>query len=231
MTPWLEIISEISLAAGCASCLIIVADLLAGHRQHMKVMNIVWPITALYSGPLGVWAYYKVGRLSTRRQMMEAKKRGKQPPSMKKPFWQSVALGSTHCGGGCTLGDLLSEWFVFFVPLSLFGREIFAAWLLDYILAFLFGIAFQYFSIKPMRNLSFSEGLVAALKADTLSLTAWQVGMYGWMAAANFLFFVREIPRTDPLFWFMMQVAMIAGFITSYPVNWYLLRMGIKEVM
>ena len=29
----------------------------------------------------------------------------------------------------------------------------------------------------------------------------------------------------------MMQVAMMTGFLTSYPVNWWLLRRGIKEVM
>jgi hypothetical protein len=119
----------------------------------------------------------------------------------------------------------------FFVPISLFGRKIFAAWGLDYVLAFLFGIAFQYFTIKPMRNLSRKDGLISAVKADTLSLTAWQVGMYGWMAIAVFLIFGHEIPKTSPVFWFMMQIAMLAGFLTSYPVNWWLLRKGIKEVM
>ncbi len=29
----------------------------------------------------------------------------------------------------------------------------------------------------------------------------------------------------------MMQLAMIAGFITSYPVNWWLIKIGIKEEM
>jgi hypothetical protein len=29
----------------------------------------------------------------------------------------------------------------------------------------------------------------------------------------------------------MMQIAMLAGFLTSYPVNWWLLRAGIKEEM
>jgi hypothetical protein len=32
-------------------------------------------------------------------------------------------------------------------------------------------------------------------------------------------------------FWFVMQLAMIAGFITSYPMNWWLIRAGIKEEM
>ena len=33
------------------------------------------------------------------------------------------------------------------------------------------------------------------------------------------------------MFWFMMQIAMLAGFVTSYPVNWWLLRSGVKEKM
>jgi hypothetical protein len=32
-------------------------------------------------------------------------------------------------------------------------------------------------------------------------------------------------------FWSTMQVAMIFGFLTSYPVNWWLLRAGLKEKM
>ena len=68
-------------------------------------------------------------------------------------------------------------------------------------------------------------------QADTLSLTAWQVGMYGWMAAATFLIFGRELDSGGPVFWFMMQIAMLAGFLTCYPVNWWLLRAGIKETM
>jgi hypothetical protein len=29
----------------------------------------------------------------------------------------------------------------------------------------------------------------------------------------------------------MMQIAMLAGFVTSYPVNWWLIRAGLKEEM
>jgi hypothetical protein len=55
--------------------------------------------------------------------------------------------------------------------------------------------------------------------------------MYGWMAIAVFVIFRHELSKTDPIFWFMMQIAMLAGFLTSYPVNWWLLRAGIKEKM
>ena len=32
-------------------------------------------------------------------------------------------------------------------------------------------------------------------------------------------------------YWFMMQVGMAVGFLTSYPVNAWLIRRGIKEAM
>jgi hypothetical protein len=227
---WLYTMSTVALAIAALSAIVIVVDMLAGHRQRMWIMNLVWPITALWAGPIALWAYFRIGRLSTHRAMLAAKQRGEEPPSKDKPFTVDVALAATHCGAGCCLGDIVAEWIVFFIPLVLFGQKAFGTWALDYAFAFLFGIAFQYFTIKPMQNLSVGKGLIAAVKADALSLTAWQAGMYGWMAIVIFAL-LGEIPKTNPVFWFMMEIAMIAGFLTSYPANWWLLRKGIKERM
>ncbi len=231
MNETLRLIAIICLVIGALSALIITIDLLAGRKQHMWIMNLVWPITALYAGPLALWGYFTVGRLSTHQAMMEAKARGEDPPGKKKPFWQMVALGATHCGAGCTLADITAEWALVLFPLTLFGMKIFGSWTVDYFAALAFGIVFQFFTIAPMRNLGVGEGLVQASKADFFSLTAWQVGMYGWMAIATFVIFGHEIEKTNPVFWFMMQIAMLAGFVTAYPVNWWLLRAGIKEKM
>ena len=118
---------------------------------------------------------------------------------------------------------------------SLFTEKIYALWILDFVFAFVLGIAFQYFTIAPMRDLGLTEGIWAAVKADTLSLSSWQIGMYGFMAFAKFYLFAdllgAELPVASAEFWFMMQIAMLAGFATAYPVNWWLLRAGIKEKM
>jgi hypothetical protein len=227
---WLYAVSIVALGIAGACAVAIIFDILIGHKQHMWIMNLVWPITAMWAGPIALWAYFKFGRLSTHQAMRAAMEHGEGSPAKKKPFSISVGLGTTHCGAGCYLGDIIAEWFVFFFPLSLLGQKVFATWALDYALAFLFGIGFQYFTIKPMKKLSAGKGLMAALKADALSLTAWQLGMYGWMAVVIFAVF-GEIPKTNPTFWFMMQIAMLAGFITSYPANWWLLKRGIKERM
>ncbi len=55
--------------------------------------------------------------------------------------------------------------------------------------------------------------------------------MYGWMAIVTFAIFGHELAKIDSVFWFMMQIAVLAGFVTAYPVNWRLLRKGIKEKM
>ncbi len=85
-------------------------------------------------------------------------------------------------------------------------------------LAYVFGIFFQYFSIAPMRGLGFADGMWAAVKADTLSLVAYEIGMFAWMAATQKLLFPGLEP-TSWTFWFMMQIATMLGLATTFPMN------------
>ena len=101
----------------------------------------------------------------------------------------------------------------------------------DFALAYLFGIVFQYFSIAPMRGIHGFEGLWAAAKADTISLIAYELGMFAWMAVVYFALFPNHLKPIQPVYWMMMQIAMIIGFITTFPANWWLVKAGIKERM
>ena len=83
-----------------------------------------------------------------------------------------------------------------------------------------------------MRDLTPAQGLRDALKADTLSLVAFEVGGFGVMAIIQLVLFTD--PHLTPdhaVYWFGMQIAMLAGFATSYPANVWLVRRGIKEGM
>lgn len=76
------------------------------------------------------------------------------------------------------------------------------------------------------------DGVVAALKADALSLTAFEVGLFGWMAVMQLVLFTQpHLTPAHAAYWFLMQIGMVLGFITAYPVNVWLLRRGIKEAM
>jgi hypothetical protein len=240
---WLHLLSIASLVLGFLCAAIIVADEFS-HPQHMWIMNVVWPVVALFGSVVVVENYFKYGRLGADDAVEAAKKHGRDPPNKTQtPFPIMVGKGAAHCGSGCTLGDICAEWLAFAVPgivvalgwKSIFGDKIFAVWILDYLFAYAFGIVFQYFTIAPMRGLGLWQGLWQAMKADTLSLTAWQIGMYGFMALAYFWFF-RDLMGTklqvnSVEFWFMMQIAMWCGFATAYPVNWWLISSGVKEKM
>jgi hypothetical protein len=240
---WLHDLSIAALLLG-AVCALIIAGQLIRHPQHMWIMNLVWPLSALYGAVWILWQYFSYGRLADDARARSAMARHEEMPSRQQtPFPIMVANGALHCGSGCTLGDILAEWLIFLSPTiaiwfgwqGLFGEKIFAAWVVDYIFAYAFGIVFQYFTIAPMRGLAFADGVLAAVKADTLSLTAWQIGMYGFMAFAHFFLFGQllgiELATDSVEFWFMMQIAMLFGFATAYPVNWWLIRLGVKEQM
>jgi hypothetical protein len=225
MVPfWLHALSIFALLVG-AACAAGIAIHEVRHPSHMWIMTIVWPVVALFAGPLAIWAY----------------SRSHKPH--KKLSAISILDVSFHCGAGCTLGDILAEAFAFSRPAillwfgwhAIFAEKMFAVWVLDFVFAFILGIAFQYFTIAPMQHLSIGRGLIAALKVDTLSLVAWQIGMYGFMALAQFAWFGPGygimLRANTPEFWFVMQLAMLTGLLTALPVNAWLLKAGIKEPM
>lgn len=219
------------IAVGCA---VFVTVDLTRRPQQMTVMNAVWPLTMLFGSVVWLLFYLRVGR---------APRRGDSTPSTDHGQWASVATGTSHCGAGCSVGDLVGEFTLVAAPVlgavvglgTLYQDQMFAGWIIDFVIAFAAGIVFQYFSIAPMRGLSLREGIIAALKADALSITAWQVGMYGLMAIAQLLILPALLGGRaavlTPEFWVIMQAAMITGFACSYPVNWWLIRRGVKEAM
>lgn len=233
---FITIISWISLCVAFLSFLYLIISV-KKHPQKMKIMNIVWPLTALFGSVFWVLAYKKWG---------ENHQTSDKPMTMTmptKPMAVSVFIGTCHCGAGCSLADLVIEWTLYFFPAvymlggypSIFSHKLFAGFVLAYILALIIGVSFQYFAIVPMKHLTRKEGIIAAIKADTLSLSCWQIGMYATVALCQLLLFPKwfggEVVPTQPVFWVMMQVAMLIGFCTAYPMNWWLIKAGIKEKM
>jgi hypothetical protein len=233
MTPvpaWLEILAWIWIVV----CFISTAMLLIQTirtPQKMAIMNIVWPVTALYMGPFAVYMHRKSLPLMSKRpmppQMKSIMERHKDDP----PTWFQNSVAVFHCGAGCSLGDMAAESLCSALALT-FAGEFGSKLILDFAFAYVLGIAFQYFSIVPMRGLSFGKGLVASLRADTISIGLFEIGMFAWMAITYFWLFPS--PHLNPgmaVFWFMMQIAMVAGFFTALPANSWLIRKGWKEKM
>ena len=217
--------------------------------QKMMIMNLVWPITALYGGPVALSGYFKSAPKMSKQHMRQMKqqveaelKREKQTgvlrmraqsqPQESEATREQIAVAVSHCGAGCTLGDIGGEWWVFLMSLKFTGAEFPTRLLMDFLLAWTFGIIFQYATIVPMRGESPGKGILSAIRADTLSIVAFQMGLFGWMALTYYIIFPGpHLHANQAVFWFMMQVGMILGYFTSYPANVFLLKAGWKEKM
>ncbi len=231
-------IASIALAILCA--LIITFDLVR-RPQKMAVMNVVWPATALYGSVFALWFYWRKGRAAREQQEHSHMDHGNMDDQQmedggdaqrQSPTPTQVTVATSHCGAGCSIADICVEFAIFGFGLTLFGADLWASFIYDFIAAWSLGIIFQYYSIKPMRDISAGGAILAAIKADTLSILSFQIGMYAWMAVVYFwLFPSPHIEANQPEYWLMMQVAMLLGFATAWPMNRFLVSAGVKEAM
>src|SRR5438128_6145123 len=103
MAPsWFDLVAWVALGLGFASALVIVADIVVlGNWQHMAIMNLAFPLTALYTGPIALWAYLARGRRMSRTRM-QMHLAGMEEGA-RDSLWQ-VSLPDSHCAAGCALG-------------------------------------------------------------------------------------------------------------------------------
>jgi Domain of unknown function (DUF4396) len=234
-SSWFHLLAWLMVLLGISSCIFVAQDISRRQPQPMSIMRAVWPINALWAGVFGIWTYWRIGRTGPLLPQNPAAGSFLGPVAMdamnkQRPFWQSIVAGTLHCGAGCSLADLVGPILFRAAPFLVAGSLVFGEWTLDYLIALVIGVTFQYAALSPMLQQTGPRIWWRALKVDFLSLSAWQVGMYGWMALVIFVWFGPISPGRIE-FWFMMQLAMACGFFTAYPMNWWLVKAGIKTAM
>lgn len=138
MPSWLKSAAAICVILSIAASAIVVIDMaLFAPRQKMEIMRVVWPLTLLYWGPIGLSFYFAIGR--ARREQRDGRS--------ETPKWRATFKGAAHCGAGCALGGFSTEWIAFATSLAIFGSLLLGRFALSFVLAYLIGIAFQYMAI------------------------------------------------------------------------------------
>ena len=101
-------------------CAIVIALDELRHPQKMWIMNIVWPVNALYLSVFGLWCYFRIGRGMAKGAMREMSMDQLHPhqtahaeQAQHAPTWRQTLVSDTHCGAGCTLGDIIAEFSLF----------------------------------------------------------------------------------------------------------------------
>jgi hypothetical protein len=223
---WFTVVSWVFIGLGLLCAAMILYDVFGrGYRQRIGAMEAVWPITAIYFGPLALLAYYRWGW--GRPQSRKWQEEHGDPP--KKSLPAEAATGATPCGAASFLAHLVAVPLVVLLGLTIAGRGIWPMIILIAVLALPLLLAFEYFSSTvPGRGLSTGKGLGVALLIAAVTVIAFDASMG---AAMIFVHFVLMFPPTDVTFLFLMQIGLILGFLTTYPVVLWLVRRGTKEAV
>jgi hypothetical protein len=95
---WFEALACSYLALCFLCALIMLTDEIAGNRQKMMVMNLVWLITALYWGPVALWGYFTAGRKMTQRRQQQ----GRKANGIAKPNKREIPAGPRRASSSRT---------------------------------------------------------------------------------------------------------------------------------
>jgi hypothetical protein len=131
-----------------------------------------------------------------------------------------ATAATVHCLTGCVIGEVIG--LAIGVSLGLAPLQtIILATTLSYISGFSLGL------LPLVRNgMTLAKALRTIWLGEAISIGVMEIAMnladyhMGGMTARSVL---------DPMFWLGIAVAVPAGFIAAWPVNWWLLRSNLKK--
>ncbi len=211
LPAWLTTLSWVFIATAVISAAAIVYDLYGrGHRQPQRVMEAVWPLSALYLGPLALPVYNRFGR--THGATWQGGARTVLDRSLTASAVQSGLPGGVSSG----LAHVVAVPFVVATGLTIANVDMWAmvAIITTLATALIFGFEYAFFTSKD-RRIPGLGGVRPALVVATITVVAFDLGMLGWMLT---LYYTENMPAAgDVRFTFLMQVGLILGTLTAYP--------------
>jgi len=179
-------------------------------------MKWAFVLIAAYTGPLGAFLYV----LGCREPL----------PGLHERYvaarWRQV-LGSTmHCVAGDGVGILAGA-----VIGSVLHLPAMLHLALEYALGFGFGwTIFQALFMRGMAGGSFRRALRETFIPEFISMNALMAAMVPVMTVMMIAIPGSESPQ-GATFWFVMSMALLAGAIVAYPMNWWLVARHLKHGM
>jgi Domain of unknown function (DUF4396) len=134
------------------------------------------------------------------------------------PHWKQAVNSEMHCLAGDATGIILAAFVVFY-----FGLPNGIDLIFEYLSAFIVGLlVFQALMMMAMYG-DYATAVRKTFFAETVSMNMVMVGMIPAMVILKHHLGGGDDPL-QPLFWFVMGLAAIAGGITAYPINSWLVR-------
>lgn len=200
---WLFLGVWMSIVIVCLG--ILVHDLSHSNQGLMAIMKLVWFLTVLYSGPIGLGIYYMTGRKQIAHDTL----------------WTKSFRSVSHCYSGCGAGEVIG----IIIAGGLLSLGNIWITIITFILAFLAGYIL---TVVPLvqGGMDFADAIKDAIYSETTSIAVMEIvaiSVDRWLGGAATM--------ADPIFWSSLIVSLSFGLFAAYPVNVLLIKMGVKEGM
>ena len=185
-------------------------------NPELTVMKYGWVLVTLYAGPVAAALY-----------VLSCQEPGPyQHEVFIVPLWKQ-ALGSTiHCLAGDATGIILAA-----VITASLGLAMWLDLIVEYFLGFSFGLLiFQALFMRDMLGGSYGQALERSLMPEWLSMNAVMAGMASIMVPLMSRD-MQAMEATSIRFWGVMSLATLVGAAIAYPVNVWLVAVGLKHGM
>src|SRR3979411_1901862 len=185
------------------------------NNPEPDVMKWGFILVTLYMGPLGLLMYV----------LADKEPRPGEHEEFVKPLWKQ-GIGSTiHCVAGDATGIILAAVFTALLGLPM-GLDL----IVEYLAGFAFGLfIFQSLFMKSMMGGTYWENVRRSFLPEFISMNFMMAGMAPVMSLLMMGRDMRAMVPTELLFWGVMSLGVIAGFIIAYPANVWMVARKMKH--
>lgn len=199
------------------ACAVWVAVDMYRNTPEPVVMKWGFILVTLYMGPIGLLMYVlacKEPRPGTHEAFVE-------------PLWKQGVGSTIHCVAGDATGIIIAATIA-----GIIGYPMIVDIAVEYVFGFAFGLfIFQALFMKNMMGGSYWQNVRAVFVPELISMNAVMAGMIPVMVLLMMGRDMRGMEPTELMFWGIMSLGVIVGFIVAYPVNVWMVNAGIKHGM
>lgn len=201
-SPWFL---AFMMAQAALAVVILIRDIRTHNSDMPGMMKWVWGFSVAYSGFFGLLIYWVSGR----------------PGISDDASWRRGFRSTAHCYSGCGAGEITG--IIIAVGILSLGNLNVA--LTTFTLAYVAGFTL---TVLPMmqEGADFKTALKDAFYTETASITVMEI-----VAITVDLTIAGEATMGDPRFWTALIISLTAGFLAAWPVNYLLVRFGVKSGM